>query len=72
MEIKTKSDVSIKVIPEGSSKILFFSKPVRVIELKKVESSQLSALLASDTKTKISSEHQTHPVSCAKKQFLTK
>lgn len=66
MEIKTKSDVSIKVIPEGSSKILFFSKPVRAIELKKVESSQLSALLSSDLETKINVELKTRPMNGTK------
>ena len=62
MEIKTKSDVSITVVPEGSSKILLFNKPVRAIELKKVESSQLSALLASDFETKINVELKTRPM----------
>jgi len=52
MKIKTKSDVSITVALEGTSKILLFSKPVRAIELKKVELSQLSALLTSDLETK--------------------
>lgn len=52
MKIKTKSDVSITVAPEGTSKILLFSKPVRAIELKKVELSQLSALLTSNLETK--------------------
>lgn len=58
MEIKTKSDVSITVISEGSSKILFFNKPVRAIELRKVESSQLSALLVSDLETRINPERK--------------
>ena len=63
MEIKTESDVSIIVIPEGSSKILLFNKPVRAIELKKMESSQLSALLASDFETKINVEPKTRRLS---------
>lgn len=66
MEIKTKSDVSITVIQEGSSKILLFNKPVRAIELKKVESSQLSALLSSDLETKTNVELKTRPRSGTK------
>ena len=50
MEIKTESGVSITIIPEGSSKVMVFSKPVRVIELKRQESSQMSAILAATTK----------------------
>jgi hypothetical protein len=48
MEIKTKSDVSIRIVPEGSSRILLFDQPVRILELGKVELTKLSALLASD------------------------
>ena len=66
MEIKTKSDVSITVISEGSSKILFFNKPVRAIELKKVELSQLSALLASDLETKNNVKLKTRPMRATK------
>lgn len=50
MEIKTDSGVSITIISEGSSKVMVFSKPVRVIELKRQESSQMSAILAATTK----------------------
>ena len=64
--MKTESDVSITIIREGSSKILFFNKPVRVIELKKVESSQLSALLASDPERKIKPERKTRSASGTK------
>jgi hypothetical protein len=56
MKVKTKSGVSITIIPEGPSKIMLFSKPVRAIELKEVESSQLSALLTSDFDTKANTE----------------
>jgi len=62
MKMKTDSDVSITVVPEGSSKILLFNKPVRAIELKKVESSQLSALLASDFETRINIEPKKRPM----------
>ena len=64
MEIKTKSGVSITFIPEGSSKIVLFDRPVRALELKKGEILQISALLASrpETKTnvKLQSRHS-HP-----------
>lgn len=56
MKIKTKSGVSITIIPEGSSRIMLFSKPIRAIELKEAESSQLSALLTSDLDTKANTE----------------
>jgi hypothetical protein len=52
MDLKTDSGVSIKIITEGSSKILLFNKPVRAIELKKEETSQISALLVSNLETK--------------------
>jgi len=59
MKIKTKSDVSITVVPEGTSKILLFNKPVRAIELRKMELSKLSALLASDLETKANAKLKT-------------
>jgi len=59
MKIKTKSDVSITVVPEGTSKILLFNKPVRAIELRKMELSKLSALLASDLETKAKAKLKT-------------
>ena len=59
MKVKTESGVSITIVPEGSSKIMLFNKPVRVIELKKVELSQLSVLLASDLETKTNIEPKT-------------
>jgi len=63
MEIKTESGVSITIIPEGSSKIMLFDKPVRAIELKKEETSQVSALLASglEMKTNIELKKRQHP-----------
>jgi len=63
MKIKTKSDVSITVVPEGSSKILLFDKLVRAVELKKVESSQLSVLLASNLETNINAKLKTRSMS---------
>ena len=50
MKMKTESGVSITIIPEGSSKVIVFSKPVRAIELKKSESSEISAVLSATTK----------------------
>jgi len=52
MKVKTDSGVSITIIAEGSSRILFFDKPVRAVELKKEETSQISALLVSNLETK--------------------
>lgn len=46
MKVKTKSGVSITIIPEGSSKIMLFDKPVRVVELKEEETTQISSLLS--------------------------
>jgi len=54
MELKTESGVSIRVKTEGSSKIILFDKPVRTIELKKHESSQIGTLLASSPKEEAS------------------
>jgi hypothetical protein len=45
MEVKTASGVSIKIVDEGSSKILIFSTSVRAIGLNKEETSAISALL---------------------------
>jgi hypothetical protein len=59
MKIKTESGVSISFIPEGSSRIILFDKPVRVIELKKEEISQMSAaLLASSIEIKDDAKSQ--------------
>lgn len=61
MKIKTESGVSIAFIPQGSSKIMFFDRPVRAIELKKEEMSQISALLASSLEMKTNDEsHSRH------------
>lgn len=69
MKIKTDSGVSVTIIPEGSSKIMLFDKPVRAIELKKEETSQISTLLASDlemeTNVKLQSR-QSHPTRVVK------
>jgi hypothetical protein len=46
MEFKTESGVSIKIIEEGSSKIIIFSTSVRAIGLNKDETSRISALLS--------------------------
>ena len=64
MKVETDSGVLITIIPEGSSKIILFDKPVRVVELKKEEASQLRSLLTSSLKTKTSVElpsHRSHP-----------
>jgi len=70
MEIKTESGVSITIIPEGSSKIMLFDRVVRAIELKKEETSQISALLVSSLETKTNVELQSrhsHPTKVTKK-----
>jgi hypothetical protein len=51
MEIKTKSNVLITIVPEGSSKILLFDKPVRALELGRAESSKLVTLLTENNET---------------------
>ena len=62
MKVKTESGVSITIIPEGSSKIMLFDRPVRLIEFKKEEVSQMSVLLASNLETKRSIElKRCHP-----------
>jgi len=50
MEIKTKSEICITVGNSSSSKVLFFNKPVRAVELTREESLQVSFLLADDMK----------------------
>lgn len=45
MEIKTQSGVCISVGSEGSSKVLFFDKPIRTVELTKRELLQISTVL---------------------------
>jgi hypothetical protein len=57
MELKTASGVSIKIIDEGSSKILFFNKSVRAVELNKQETSKISAMLVSNLETKVNGAH---------------
>jgi len=56
MKIKTESGVSISFIPEGSSKIILFDKPVRAIELKKEEISRINAFLSSSPGIKTNAE----------------
>jgi hypothetical protein len=53
MRLKIGSGVSIVIVEEGPSKVIFFNRPVRAIELNKQEISQITALLNSDLKTKI-------------------
>jgi hypothetical protein len=53
MRLKTDSGVSIVIVEEGPSKVIFFNRPVRAIELNKQEMSQITALLTADPKTKI-------------------
>lgn len=43
--MKTRSGICVKVNSEGSSKIVFFDKPIRTLELTRDESLQVSALL---------------------------
>lgn len=73
MEIKTESGVSITIISEGSSKIMLFDRAVRAIELKKEETSQISALLVSNLETKTNVElqsHHSHPTKVTRKNPL--
>lgn len=69
MKVETESGVSITIIPEGSSKIMLFDKPVRVIELKKEEIFRLRVLLASSLPIKSKVELQSrnsHPTKATK------
>lgn len=64
MKVKTDSGVLVTIIPEGSSKLMLFDKPVRAIELKKEETSQISALLSSNLEMKTNVDlqsRQSHP-----------
>jgi predicted GTPase len=56
MRIKTQAGVAIVINSEGASKIMFFDKPVRAIELTKEEMLQVSTALASDVKVGIAAE----------------
>jgi hypothetical protein len=56
MQIKTKVGVKVEVQSNGSSKIIFFDKPVRSIELTKDESRYIGTLLTIETKTGITAE----------------
>jgi len=58
MKIKTKSEICITIGNFSSSKILFFDKPVRAIELTKEESQRVSSLLTDGTNTTVSSNGQ--------------
>ena len=69
MRVKTESGVSITIIPECSSKIMLFDRPVRAIELKKGEIFQISVLLASGLEMKTNVElqsHRSHPTKVKK------
>jgi len=66
MKVKTESGVSITVIPECSSKIMLFDRPVRAIELKKEEVSQISALLVSSLKMNTNAELESRHSSSTK------
>jgi hypothetical protein len=61
MKMKTESGVSISFVQEGSSKIIFFDKPVRAIELKKEEIFQISSFLASSPKIECDTRSQGMP-----------
>lgn len=45
MKVKTRSGICVTVGSEGSSKVVFFDKPIRTIELTRDESLQVGALL---------------------------
>ena len=66
MKIKTDSGVLLTIIPEGSSKLMLFDRPVRVIELKREEISQISALLASNLEMKTNVELQSRQLHSTK------
>lgn len=69
MEVKTESGLSITITAEGPSKVVFFNKPVRAVELTKGEVSQISALLTSSLETKINAKVQSchsHPTKATK------
>jgi uncharacterized protein len=53
MKIKTQSGVDIMVEPTGSSRIVFFNKPIRTIELDKDESLQVSSFLVDGINTEV-------------------
>jgi hypothetical protein len=47
MKIKTESGVSITLVSEGSSKIVIFDRPVRIVELKQEEIPRINSFLNS-------------------------
>lgn len=56
MEVKTRVGVQVEVRPNGSSKVMSFDKPVRLIELTRDESRHIGRLLTIDAKTGITAE----------------
>lgn len=52
MELKTESGVSIRIIEDGSSKVLIFDRSVRAVGLSEEETSKISALLSSKSDAK--------------------
>lgn len=53
MKIKTQSGVNILVESSGSSRTVFFDKPVRTIELTKDEALQVASLLVDGINTRV-------------------
>jgi len=51
MEIKTKAGIQIEVQTNGSSKIMSFDKPTRLLELTNDESAHVGTLLSMNSKT---------------------
>jgi hypothetical protein len=56
MRIKTQAGILIAINSDGSSKTIFFNKPVRAIELTKDEVLQVSTALITGVKTGITTE----------------
>lgn len=56
MEVKTKVGVQVEVRANGSSKVMSFDKPIRLIELTKEESAHIGSLLIRGAKTGITAE----------------
>jgi hypothetical protein len=73
MKMKTESGVLISFIPQGSSKIflILFDKPVRAIELKKGEITQIGSFVASHYSKKVKRQPQNtaNPQRMAKSVF---
>ena len=60
MKIKTQSGVKIEIEPLGSSRMVIFDKPVRMVELGKEESFELSSLLNGKINNEEISEFKVH------------